>query len=98
MLVSSHSGHLSLSLPFFLSLTLSPHKILLPHIYMYVHIFVLAFSFRGKGDAPDRFWATVEPYCADITEADISLLQEDIKNVRVFMHIMYMYLFLPECG
>ena len=37
---------------------------------------------RGKGDAPDRFWATVEPYCTDITEADISLLQEDIKSVR----------------
>ena len=44
------------------------------HVYMYFH--------RGKGDAPDRFWATVEPYCADITEADVSLLLEDAKNVR----------------
>ena len=37
---------------------------------------------RGKGDVPDRFWATVEPYCADITDADIKLLQEDLKNVK----------------
>jgi transcriptional adapter 3 len=36
---------------------------------------------KGKGDAPDRFWAAVEPYCADITEADIHLLQEDLKNM-----------------
>ena len=38
-------------------------------------------DYRGKGDAPDRFWAAVEPYCADITEADIHLLQEDLKSV-----------------
>ena len=44
------------------------------HVYMYFP--------RGKGDAPDRFWATVEPYCADITEADVSLLLEDVKTVR----------------
>lgn len=37
---------------------------------------------KGKGDVPDRFWATVEPYCADITDADIKLLQEDLKNTE----------------
>ena len=31
---------------------------------------------RIKGDAPDRFWASVEPYCADITENDLALLKE----------------------
>ncbi len=37
---------------------------------------------KVKGDAPDRFWASVEPYCADITDNDIKLLQEGLKNVR----------------
>jgi transcriptional adapter 3 len=37
---------------------------------------------KGKGDAPDRFWAAVEPYCADITETDVRLLQEDLKNTE----------------
>ena len=36
---------------------------------------------KVKGDAPDRFWASVEPYCADITNADIHMLQEGIRNV-----------------
>ncbi len=34
-----------------------------------------------KGDAPDRFWASVEPYCADITESDIQVLQDGIRSV-----------------
>ena len=34
-----------------------------------------------KGDAPDRFWASVEPYCADITDNDLKLLQEETMNV-----------------
>ena len=46
---------------------------------------------RGKGDAPDRFWAIVEPYCADITEADVRLLQEDIKSVRKMPTKMSVY-------
>ncbi len=37
---------------------------------------------KVKGDAPDRFWASVEPYCADLTENDLKLLQEGIRNVR----------------
>ncbi|XP_064390478.1 transcriptional adapter 3-A-like isoform X2 [Halichondria panicea] len=35
---------------------------------------------KVKGDAPDRFWASVEPYCADLTETDLKLLQEGIRN------------------
>ena len=37
---------------------------------------------KAKGDAPDRFWASVEPYCADITDSDLKMLQEGIRNVR----------------
>lgn len=33
-----------------------------------------------KNDAPNRFWASVEPYCADITADDIKLLEDLIKN------------------
>ena len=31
-------------------------------------------------DAPNRFWATVEPYCADITLDDLKFLEESIKS------------------
>lgn len=31
-------------------------------------------------DAPNRFWATVEPYCADITLEDLKFLEESIKS------------------
>ena len=37
---------------------------------------------KVKGDAPDRFWASVEPYCADISETEIRLLQDGLRNVR----------------
>ena len=30
-------------------------------------------------DAPNRFWATVEPYCADITLDDLKFLEDSIK-------------------
>ena len=40
-------------------------------------------AMKYRGDAQDRFWATVEPYCADITEADIQMLQESINDVSV---------------
>ena len=36
---------------------------------------------KQKGDVLDRFWASVEPYCADITEADLTMLQEGMKSV-----------------
>jgi len=36
---------------------------------------------KAKGDTPDRFWSSVEPYCADITEADMRILQEGIRSV-----------------
>ena len=54
-------------------------------MYMYVVYYVIGITvsiYRSKGDAPDRFWTAVEPYCADITDGDIHLLQEDLKNVR----------------
>nr|XP_006817630.1 PREDICTED: transcriptional adapter 3-like [Saccoglossus kowalevskii] len=33
-----------------------------------------------KNDAPNRFWASVEPYCADITSEDLKAIEELIKN------------------
>lgn len=33
-----------------------------------------------RNDAPDRFWASVEPYCAEITQEDIKALDELIKT------------------
>lgn len=33
-----------------------------------------------KGEGPDRFWCTVEPYCVDITQSDIDMLEEGIKS------------------
>lgn len=33
-----------------------------------------------KNDAPNRFWASVEPYCADIAPDDIKLLEDLIKS------------------
>uniref|UniRef100_A0AAY4CBM0 Transcriptional adapter 3 n=1 Tax=Denticeps clupeoides TaxID=299321 RepID=A0AAY4CBM0_9TELE len=32
-----------------------------------------------KNDAPNRFWASVEPYCADITNEEIQVLEELLK-------------------
>ena len=40
---------------------------------------------KAKGDTPDRFWASVEPYCADITEVDLKVLQEGIRSVSVLL-------------
>ena len=36
---------------------------------------------KAKGDVLDRFWASVEPYCADITETELNMLEEGIKSV-----------------
>lgn len=36
---------------------------------------------KMKGETPDHFWASVEPYCADITDSDIQMLQEGIRSV-----------------
>ena len=36
-----------------------------------------------RGDAPDRFWSSVEPYTSDITESDICMLQEGISSVSL---------------
>ena len=40
---------------------------------------------KAKGDTLDRFWASVEPYCADITETDLKVLQEGIRSVSVLL-------------
>ena len=32
-----------------------------------------------RNDIPDTFWQSVEPYCADITEDDIKLLENQIE-------------------
>ncbi|XP_048404059.1 transcriptional adapter 3 isoform X1 [Stegostoma tigrinum] len=32
-----------------------------------------------KNDAPNRFWASVEPYCADITNEEIRVLEDLLK-------------------
>ena len=37
---------------------------------------------KQKGDALDRFWASIEPYCADITQAEVTMLEEGIKSVK----------------
>ncbi|KAG8435998.1 hypothetical protein GDO86_007189 [Hymenochirus boettgeri] len=33
-----------------------------------------------KNDAPNRFWASVEPYCADITNDEIKVLEDLLKT------------------
>ncbi|XP_040263614.1 transcriptional adapter 3 isoform X3 [Bufo gargarizans] len=33
-----------------------------------------------KNDAPNRFWASVEPYCADITAEEIKVLEDLLKT------------------
>ncbi|XP_067124804.1 transcriptional adapter 3 [Centruroides vittatus] len=33
-----------------------------------------------KNDAPNRFWASIEPYCAEITQDDIKVLEDLIKS------------------
>ncbi|CAK7290741.1 Transcriptional adapter 3 [Vulpes lagopus] len=32
-----------------------------------------------RNDAPNRFWASVEPYCADITSEEVRILEELLK-------------------
>uniref|UniRef100_A0A8C6YY43 Transcriptional adaptor 3 n=1 Tax=Nothoprocta perdicaria TaxID=30464 RepID=A0A8C6YY43_NOTPE len=32
-----------------------------------------------KNDAPNRFWASVEPYCADLTSEEVRVLEELLK-------------------
>ncbi|KAF6025276.1 TADA3 [Bugula neritina] len=35
---------------------------------------------QPKSDAPEKFWAIVEPYCADITHDDMKSLEELLKS------------------
>ncbi|XP_043932307.1 transcriptional adapter 3-like [Protopterus annectens] len=34
-----------------------------------------------KNDAPNRFWASVEPYCADITMEEVRVLEDFLKSL-----------------
>ena len=40
-----------------------------------------------RNDIPDTFWQSVEPYCADITDDDIRMLEAQIDDCDKFMHI-----------
>ena len=33
-----------------------------------------------RNDAPNRFWSTIEPYCADITNEDLKVLEDIIRS------------------
>ncbi|GAB6029025.1 transcriptional adaptor 3 [Chamberlinius hualienensis] len=33
-----------------------------------------------KNDVPNRFWASIEPYCADITPEDIKIIEDLVKS------------------
>lgn len=47
--------------------------------------------FSSKLDAVDRFWTSIEPYCADITSNDMTLLYENNMTVsRGGAHTMYL--------
>ncbi|KXJ16050.1 Transcriptional adapter 3 [Exaiptasia diaphana] len=35
---------------------------------------------KSKADAPNRFWAAVEPYCSDLTLEDAKFLEDSIKS------------------
>ena len=43
------------------------------------------FFFRSKTEGADKFWASLEPYFADITENDLHNLQTQ-NNVRKIIH------------
>ena len=34
---------------------------------------------KSRSDTPNRFWTTVEPYCADITMEDLKFLEDSMK-------------------
>ena len=41
-----------------------------------------------RNDIPDTFWQSVEPYCADITDDDLKMLehQMEIQDSYMSMH------------
>lgn len=49
-----------------------------------------------RNDIPDTFWQSVEPYCADITEDDIKMLEHqfEIQDSYMSMHRMH----IPPLG
>lgn len=40
-----------------------------------------------RNDIPDTFWQSVEPYCADINEDDIRMLETQIDECEKYLHI-----------
>ena len=36
-----------------------------------------------KSDAPEKFWAIVEPYCADISQEDMKVFKYEIGRAHV---------------
>ena len=42
-----------------------------------------------RNEIPDTFWQSVEPYCADITEEDIKLMEQQLE-------IQEKYLSMPK--
>jgi hypothetical protein len=40
-----------------------------------------------KNDAPNKFWASVEPYCAEISTADIQ-----VRYFKIVFHGLYIYM------
>ena len=42
-----------------------------------------------RNEIPDTFWQSVEPYCADITEEDIKLMEQQLE-------IQEKYLTMPK--
>lgn len=40
-----------------------------------------------RNDIPDTFWQSVEPYCSEITDDDIEMLETQIEDCDKFMHI-----------
>jgi hypothetical protein len=48
-----------------------------------------------RNDIPDTFWQSVEPYCANITEEDIRMIQQQIEIQDNYM-AMHKSNFLPR--
>lgn len=40
-----------------------------------------------RNDIPDTFWQSVEPYCSDINDEDIRMLETQIDECDKFMHL-----------
>ena len=34
----------------------------------------------SRNDVPNRFWSTIEPYCAEITNEDLKILEDILRS------------------